>query len=106
MEQIQKLHEEYHKQGLTVIGITLESKNDRLKKIASDKKIAYPILFKGLKTFRDYKLGQVPDICIINQKLCIESMYIGFHPDNEKKIEDEVKKLLATIKVKGEGKQN
>ena len=100
LPQIQKLHEKYEKNGLVVLGITPENDRDRLREFARQNKLSYPILLKGGKVFKDYKLGQIPDVCIINKELVVSSMYIGFNPGNEEKIEAEVRSLLATVSKK------
>jgi len=95
--QMQKLHEEHSKRGLVVIGVTPEKNDDKVKKFARQNKLSYPILLDGWKVFKDYKLGQIPDVCIIDRKFAISAMYVGFNPCNEMRIEAEIKELLVTI---------
>lgn len=98
--QMRKLHRKYKKHGLVIYGITLEKDRDKLKEFARSKKLRYPILMDGRKVFKDYGLGQIPDLCFINGELVISAVYTGFSPDNGKKIEAEIGKLLADVSNK------
>lgn len=100
LPQIQKLHEEYGEKGLAVVGLTVERDNGKLKEFASQSKLSYTILLNSKGAFKDYRLGQIPDVCIINRDLVISSMYMGFNSCNEGKIETEIGELLETSQRK------
>ena len=80
-----------------VIGITAEKDRAKLIEFARHHKLSYPILLDGGKTFKDYKLGQIPDVCFINKKLAISSIYLGYNPGGAEKIAAEIGKLLAIV---------
>ena len=96
LPHIQKLHEKYGEKGLVVIGLTLEQYGDRIKELHSKGITAYPILLDGKGVFKSYRLGQIPDVCIVNEDLVISSMYMGFNSRNEGKIEIEIRELLES----------
>jgi peroxiredoxin len=97
LPQMEKLHQKYKERGLVVIGITVEKDRKKLQQFARQNKLSYPILLNAKKVLKDYKLGQIPDVCSINKEGVISSVYVGFSPCNEEKTEAEVGNLLETI---------
>lgn len=100
LPQMEKLHQDYNDRGLVVIGVTIEKDLDKLREFAAQNKLSYPIMLDAREVFRDYKLGQIPDVCLINRDFAVSSMYLGYNPCKEEEIRAEVDKLLKTISEK------
>ena len=97
LPQMEKLHQDYKERGLVVIGITVETNSEKVQTFAKQNQLSYPILLNARKVFKDYKLGQIPDVCLINKEGTISGLYLGFNPCNEGKIEAEIECLLGPI---------
>ena len=97
LPQMEKLHQEYKGRAFIVIGITVETNGGKVQSFAKQNQLSYPILLNARKVFKDYKLGQIPDVCLINKEGTISNLYLGFNPCNEEKIEAEIECLLGPI---------
>jgi hypothetical protein len=83
-----------------VIGLTLEKDTGKLKEFAKQNKLSYPILVNSRKAFRDYRLGQLPNVCYIDRQSIISTIYTGFSPDIGEKMKAETKTLLMIIRAR------
>jgi peroxiredoxin len=90
LPQLERLHKEYKESGLVVIGVTVEKNTEKVRAFAEQNQLSYSILLDAGKVFKDYKMGQIPDLCFINRKGIISAVYIGFNPRNEAKVESQV----------------
>jgi cytochrome c biogenesis protein CcmG/thiol:disulfide interchange protein DsbE len=91
LPQLERLHKEYKESGLVVIGVTVEKNAEKVRAFARQNQLSYLILLEAAKVFKDYKMGQIPDLCFINKKGVISVVYIGFNPRNEAKVESQVR---------------
>ena len=95
---MQGFHQKYKERGLVVIGITVERGVEKVRAFCRQEQLFYPILLNGRKAFKAYKLGQIPDMCLINKDGVICALYVGLNPCNEAKIEAEIEELLGAQK--------
>jgi peroxiredoxin len=90
LPQLERLHKKYKESGLVVIGVTVEKNAEKVRAFARQNRLSYPILLDAGKVFKDYKMGQIPDLCFINKKGIISAVHIGFNPRNEAKVESRI----------------
>jgi len=94
LPQIEKINQKYKDQGLAVIGITLEKDREKVQTFATQNKLSYPILLDGKTVLKDYKLSQIPDVCVVGKDGIIASIYAGYNSCNEGKIKTDIERLL------------
>lgn len=96
MPSIQKLHEKYANKGLVVIGInTFERDGDPIKYM-KDQKFNYMLLLKGDNVAESYKVESIPTMYLIDKQGKIAHTELGAVENLETKLEDTIKKLLAS----------
>jgi peroxiredoxin len=90
------LNRKYGKQGLQVLGVSVDEGNDReVKSFVADRRINYPVAVAGEDMQTDYGLRSVPTVYVINKKGMIAEKFQGYSDQTEKAIEDTVRRLLA-----------
>jgi peroxiredoxin len=93
---LQKLHEKYAKDGLSVVGIAGDSDSKAMvRSFAKAKKLTYAILLDtSADAHRTYGIRGYPTVYLIDRKGIIHGIHIGYVRGMEKDIEAEVKSLL------------
>ena len=94
---LKKLHNQHHKSGLVLIGITVKKNSEKLKQFALEQRLPYPILIGNRKTFKKYKVGGVLDTYYLDVEGKVSVRDVGFKPGAEKKMEARIKKLLKLV---------
>ncbi len=90
------LNQKYGKQGLQVLGVSVDEGNDReVKNFIVDKKITYPVAVSGEEMQADYGLRSIPTIYLINKKGMVAEKFQGYSDQTAKAMEDSIKRLLA-----------
>lgn len=91
-----ELHRKYGKQGLQIIGMSVDEGGERLvKDYIQEHRIPYPIVMASGKIVADYGVRALPVIYIIDQNGVIKEQLMGFSAGAGAAIENQVKKLLA-----------
>lgn len=90
------LNRKYGKQGLQVLGMSVDEGSDKaVKTFIAERKINYPVAVTSEDLQADYGLRSVPTIFIINKKGVVAEKYQGYSDEVAKSIETTIKKLLA-----------
>jgi len=95
---LKKLHKQYHKSGLVLLGITAVRNRKKLRQFALKQELPYPILIGDRKIFKAYKVGAVPDTYYIDVDGKVSARDVGFKPGAGKRMEARIKKLLKRVK--------
>ena len=91
-----ELNSRYSKQGLQVLGMSLDDSGERVvKSFIAEKKINYPVALANDTIFNDYGLRSLPTLFVINKKGIIVERYFGYNDEIAKSMESLIKKLLA-----------
>ena len=91
-----ELHRKYGKQGLVIIGMSMDEGGERtVKQYAEQHKIPYPVVMAGSKIGSDYGIRALPALYIIDRNGLVREQVMGFSNQAGMVIENLVKKLLA-----------
>ena len=91
-----ELHRKYGKQGLVIIGMSMDEGGERtVKEYAERHKILYPIVMTSAKIGSDYGVRALPALYIIDRNGLVREQVLGFSDQAGRVIEDLVKKLLV-----------
>jgi thiol-disulfide isomerase/thioredoxin len=97
MPQIQKLHEKYADQPVTILGINEDNKQTSkgIKPLLEKNKVTFRHFPdpKG-KLGRKYKLDGIPCTFILDQKGIIRDVHVGYTPELEKELSEKIDALL------------
>ena len=91
------LTRKYGKQGLQVLGMSVDEGGDKaaVKAFITEKKITYPVAITSEDLQTDYGLRSVPTLFIINKKGIVVEKYQGYSDEVAKSMETAIKRLLA-----------
>lgn len=91
------LNTRYKPKGVVFVGVALDQSKATVAKFAKDQGITYTLLHdpQGEKTGPLYNVKPIPETYIIDKKGVIRYVHVGFGPDDAKKMENEIKALLA-----------
>jgi cytochrome c biogenesis protein CcmG/thiol:disulfide interchange protein DsbE len=90
------LYGRYSKQGLQVLGVSLDKGKEKdVAAYVTAKKIYYPVAMADDEIVEDYGIRSIPTLFVINKKGMIVERYPGFNEDIAKSMEALIKKLLA-----------
>lgn len=90
------LNTKFGKQGLQVLGISVDEGGERMvKNFLLDKKVNYPVAIAGEDMQADYGLRSIPTLYLINKKGVVVDRFQGYSDQTARMIEDSIKKLLA-----------
>ena len=93
---LNSLRQKYGKQGLQVLGVSVDEGGDReVKSFIAERRISYPVAIAGEETQNDYGLRSIPTVYVINKKGQIAERFQGFSDQTAKAMEDTIKRLLA-----------
>ncbi|MBW4056568.1 MAG: TlpA family protein disulfide reductase [Proteobacteria bacterium] len=91
-----ELNRKYGKQGLQVLGLSVdEDGNDVIKSFADEFRVNYPLALAGDSVTTDFGVRSVPVMYLIDKKGKIAEMYRGYSDDMPRAIEQAIKRLLA-----------
>ena len=90
------LNKKYGKQGLQILGMSVDDGGERLvKNLLAEKKVTYPVAIAGEELQADYGLRSIPTLFLINKKGVVVEKYQGYSEQTARSLEDTIKKLLA-----------
>lgn len=99
---LRQLHAQFGKRGIVILGLTVERSNEKLRELVTKYQLPYPILQDATEVFQEYKVGQIPDLCVIDRLGVMRSFYPGYHPGYEERFMAEVRALLKLPGLDGE----
>lgn len=90
------LRAKYGKQGLQVLGVSVDEGSDReVKNFIAERKISYPVAIAGEEMQTDYGLRSIPTVYVINKKGVVAEKFQGFSDQTARAMEETIKRLLA-----------
>ena len=90
-----ELNRKYGKEGLNVLGLSLDEEKDELIDFISPKKLNYPVALANEELQIRYGLRSVPTLILIDKKGIVVDIYTGLSERSAKNIEATIKRLLA-----------
>jgi peroxiredoxin len=91
-----ELNRKYGKQGLQVLGVSVDEGSERdVKNFVAERKIGYPVAVAGEDLQTDYGLRSIPTIYLINKKGFVAEKFQGYSEQTGRAMEEAIKKLLA-----------
>ena len=96
---IQRMHEEYEEQGLTVLAVTIDSprSQSRVKPFIKGRKFTFQVVMDGSQdVFRGLQgRGTIPYVVVIDPEGYVRYRHTGYRPGDEVELENVVKEILA-----------
>jgi peroxiredoxin len=92
---IMELNRIYGKQGLQILGLSLDENKDDLTEFIAPFKLNYPVALVNEDLQTEYGLRSIPTLFIINKKGIIAGKYMGLTDEVKKNVEIAIKQLLA-----------
>jgi peroxiredoxin len=90
------LTRKYGKQGLQVLGMSVDEGGDRvLKAFIADRKITYPVAIANEDLQTEYSLRSIPTLYLINKKGAVVERFQGYSQETGQAMEAAIKRLLA-----------
>lgn len=89
------INNKYGKQGLQVLGLSLDEDKDDLVDFITPKKVNYPVALADEELQTKYGLRSIPTLVIIDKKGVVAEVFLGLSDDSAKNLEATIKKLLA-----------
>ena len=96
MPVLQRLHEKYKDQGLTIIGIDPidDPVKDNMADFLAKRGIDYTVVFSDRELPQKYHVTGYPTLFFINEKGKIEKVHEGFSQTMEQELEEQIQKML------------
>jgi peroxiredoxin len=90
-----ELNRKYGKQGLQILGLSLDENNDDLIEFVTPFKLNYPVALADEDLQTEYGLRSLPTLFIINKKGIVVDKFMGLTDEVKKNIEITIKRLLT-----------
>ena len=94
---IQKLHEDFEKQGVVVLGINQDrGATEKVQKYVDDNKVTFrQVMDKESSIASDYSIQGIPALFIADKEGIVQYVHIGFAEGQEKEIRAALEAVLA-----------
>ncbi len=93
---LNELHRKYGKQGLQVVGMSVDEGGEReLKAFVAEKGLLYAIVMSPKSLQNDYGVRALPVLFILNKQGVVVEQMLGFSPAHGQMLENLIKKLLT-----------
>jgi peroxiredoxin len=89
------INRKYGKQGLHVLGLSLDEEREELIDFITPKKLNYPVALADEALQISYGLRSIPTLIIIDKKGIVVDIFQGLTDQTAKNIETTIKSLLA-----------
>ncbi len=96
---LKAIHEKYNEQGFTLLAISVDNTRSasKVRPFAKSQGWDFPVLLDpNSEVLKKYRGSSVPHTVLLDQNGTVVKVWIGFHVGEEKEIEAEIKKLLAS----------
>ncbi|MGV8042008.1 MAG: peroxiredoxin family protein [Thermoanaerobaculaceae bacterium] len=98
LPRVEELYQRYRDKGFGVVAVEALRDTDRAKKFIADKKLTFAFLENGTGdaevVARLYGVGGFPTSFLLDREGKIVFSHLGFEDGDEKKLEEEILKLL------------
>lgn len=93
---LSELHRKYAKQGLQIVGMSVDEAGERhVKSFAAEKNIPYQIVMASTKVQADYGVRALPVLFVLDKNGVVVEQMLGFSANHGRVLENLVKKYLA-----------
>ena len=90
------MNRKYGKQGLRVLGLSVDEEGERaVKTFTEGFRVNYPLAMAGEVTMVDFAVGSVPIVYLIDKKGKIAEVFRGYSNEISLSMEQSIKRLLA-----------
>jgi cytochrome c biogenesis protein CcmG/thiol:disulfide interchange protein DsbE len=91
-----EMNRKYGKQGLQILGLSLDEDGERaVKTFADEFRVNYPLALAGDSITVDFGIRSVPIMYLIDKKGKIVEVYRGSSDETARSLEQSIKRLLA-----------
>ena len=91
-----EMNRKYGKQGLEILGLSVDEDGERAVKIFTDEyRVNYPLALVGDSTTADFGVRSVPVMYLVDKKGKIAEVYRGYSGESARAMEQSIKRLLA-----------
>jgi thiol-disulfide isomerase/thioredoxin len=95
MPILDRIRQRYQGAGFEVLGVNVEGKDPKARKISQEMAVSFPILFDDSQlTSADYDLQGMPFSVLIDRAGQVRYIHTGYKPGDEKSYINHLKKLL------------
>jgi peroxiredoxin len=95
MPILDRIRQRYQGAGFEVLGVNVEGKDPKARKIAKKMGVSFPILFDDSQQISaDYNLQGMPFSVLVDRAGQVRYIHTGYKPGDEKSYIDHLKKLL------------
>jgi cytochrome c biogenesis protein CcmG, thiol:disulfide interchange protein DsbE len=99
LPHLDRIHKTYKDRGITMLGISIDNTRSvsKVRPYVRGQGFEFPVaLDTDSQILRQYRGTNVPHTVLIGMDGIIKNVWIGYHPGEEKEIEQEVISLLPT----------
>jgi peroxiredoxin len=89
------LKKRYGKQGLQVLGLSLDEDKDDFMDLMSASRVNYPVALADEELQTNYGLRSIPLLVLIDKKGNVANIYMGLTKETTRSLETEIQKLLT-----------
>jgi cytochrome c biogenesis protein CcmG/thiol:disulfide interchange protein DsbE len=89
------INHRYGRQGLQILGLSLDENRNDLVYFIRPKKVDYPVALADEELQIRYGLRSIPTIFLINKRGIIADIFLGLTSESSRNLETAIKKLLA-----------
>jgi peroxiredoxin len=89
------INQRYGRQGLQILGLSLDEDRDELVDFIRPKKVNYPVALADEELQIRYGLRSIPMMVLINKSGIIADIFLGLTDESSRNLETAIKKLLA-----------
>lgn len=95
MPVLQRLHAKYGKDGLVVVGVSVDKDLANVRQFIKDMKLSFAILHDpDHAVTKRFAPPKMPSSYVVDRSGTVRFVHAGFHAKDAKALEDEVRKLL------------
>ncbi|MEQ9455650.1 MAG: TlpA disulfide reductase family protein [Phycisphaeraceae bacterium] len=81
MPELQRLHEKYADQGVTIIGVNLREDRATAQRFVDQHNLTFEfVLDERGRTSKPYSISGIPQTVFIDREGVVQSVHVGFHP--------------------------
>jgi peroxiredoxin len=89
------LKKRYGKQGLQVLGLSLDEDKDDFMDLMSASRVNYPVALADEELQTNYGLRSIPLLVLIDKKGNVANIYMGLTKETTRSLETDIQKLLT-----------
>lgn len=91
-----EMNRTYGKQGLQILGLSVDEDGERAVKIFTDEfRVNYPLALAGDSTTAAFGIRSVPIMYLVDKKGTVVEVYRGYTNEMARSVEQSIKRLLA-----------